>query len=256
MKYPKVLVAAPTYSRKEYTREDFVNAVKGLTYPNFDFLVVDNSQGTSYAKKLRKAGLRVATTPRGKGGARECLRNAENYIVDRFIAGDYEYLLMLESDVMVNPTTIQDLMQHMDVQRLDLRHGKRVIASPYLLGEKSLCIAQMKIDPKSGVMGCQYLHGRENIYEFMFKGLQKVHAAGVGCALIHRSIFTQNLPKKGQPIRFWYSHLDEERSPNSRTHRFPDTYFYLDLHNSGIPVYADSDRPVRHNPSDNTRIKL
>jgi hypothetical protein len=77
MDAPKVLIGTPTYSGKEYVRKEFVARVRELTYPHFDFLIVDNSKGTSYASKLRRDGLRVATVPRGNN-SRDALRNAEN----------------------------------------------------------------------------------------------------------------------------------------------------------------------------------
>jgi len=249
LKYPKVLIGTPIYKGKEYIRKEFVQRVKELTYPNFDFLLVDNSKGTSYTAKLRRDGLRVVRTPRGNN-ARDALRNSENYLIERVVNGEYEYLFMLESDVIPHRDVIQRLMAHMDPHHIDITKGKRIIGCPYHIGlkTKNLCIAQLKYYEDQEAMGCEYLTpGDER--DFIGTGLQKVHAMGVGCTLMHRSLFELNLPIKGQPIRFWYSTLDDIRMADTVQRKWPDTYFYLDLENNKVPVYCDSDQYVLHKPS-------
>jgi hypothetical protein len=171
------------------------------------------------------------------------------------LAGGYDYLFMLESDVIPHKDVIERLMEHMDPHNLDLKKGKRIIGCPYHIGlrTKNLCIAQKKYMEKSAGWGCEYMKPGEES-QFIGKGLQRVHAMGVGCTLMHKSLFMLDLATKKQPLRFWYSSLDDTRMKDQSIRKYPDTYFYLDLENNGIPVYCDSNQYVMHKPSSKASI--
>lgn len=51
---PKVLVASPTFDKMSYCEEEFFNAIKSLSYPNYDILIVDNSDEDEYFNHLQK----------------------------------------------------------------------------------------------------------------------------------------------------------------------------------------------------------
>lgn len=246
--FPRVLIGTPIYSGKEYCRERFYENVKRLTYPNATFTFVDNSKGTSYLKKLRKSGCPAVQVPRGKN-SRDALQNASNYLRKRVIDGGYEYLMFLESDLFPEPDIIERLLECMeDVDNPVLQRGRRVIGAPYFIGQggkKKLCIFEVNKVP-DGRLGTRPLNpGDENW--FLNSGLRRVHGMGVGCTLIHKSII-KNYP-------FWYSLLDDDRMRDLPIKKHPDVYFYLDLHNDGVPVYCNTHCYTIHEPSDWSKVK-
>ena len=60
MRFPKVLVFSPTYEGKEYCRKEFVENINKLSYPNFDFIMIDNTAGNEYYEKLKVRDLEFA----------------------------------------------------------------------------------------------------------------------------------------------------------------------------------------------------
>lgn len=233
MRYPKILVACPTYEGKDYIINQWVDAVRNIDYPNFEWLIVDNSVGTSYTRKLRERGFKVVHVPRG-GNSRQALCNAQNYIRKKVLDEGFDYWLSLESDLLPPKDIIWRL----------LPHQKSVVGVIYYLGAwddpkipKPACL--FTLDMKDGhQMGTRMLHPSESA-KMLNTGLQKVHGVGLGCTLIKRSI----LERYG----FW----TDTRFDNKHS----DVYFYMDLHNAGIPIYVDTDITVPHFASDWTKVK-
>jgi len=238
-RFPKVLVGTPTYDGKEYCREEFVKVVQNLDYPNYRWLIVDNSAKPSYYHKLRRQHpTNVARVSRGKN-SRDALANASNYLRKKVLEEGYEYLLMLESDIFPPPDVIWRLLQH----------GKSVVGAPYQIGfgnNKRLCIFVTEYKPEMGMAGTRIVTVEEERH-FINNGVQQIHGMGVGCVLIHRSILER--------FAFWYSTADDDRMVLSDVRKHPDVYFYMDLHNAHIPVFIDTDIVCRHENSDWKLVK-
>jgi len=231
-KYPKVLVGTPTYEGKEYCREQFVNCIKQIDYPNFHWVLVDNTKKPTYFHKLRRLYPRnVARVPRGKN-SRDALANESNYLRNKVIEEGYDYLLMVESDLFPPPDVVWRL----------LRHGKQVVGLPYEIGtapNRGLCAFVIE-EKKPQVWGTRRVN-REEERKLLDGELHKIHGMGVGCVLISRDI-VERFP-------FWYSSLDDERMKDEHVRKHPDVYFYLDLHNNSIRVWLDTSVLVHHQNS-------
>jgi hypothetical protein len=231
-RFPRVLVGTPIYDKKDYCRKQFVELVKKLDYPNFFWALVDNTAKPAYFHKLRREHPgHVFRVPRGNN-SRDALANASNFLRRKALDEGYEYLLMLESDVFPPVDVIWRL----------LRHGKAVVGGVYEIGDgasRRPCLFQTVA--KLGVMGTELIPP-EKWHEYRNRGLKQVHGMGVGCTLIHRSILER--------FPFWYSSADDERMKGESQRKHPDVYFYLDLHNAGICVYADTDVFCHHENSD------
>lgn len=232
--YPRVLVGSPIYEEKEYCRRKFVQNVKSFTYPNFDFILVDNSKDLKYYTKLKREGLcKVFHTDRGEN-SRQALATSQNFIREYALKHGFDYWMSVESDLFPPKDTIQKLMVHQ----------KPVVGYPYMIGhedvteqdimfggiKKTWCVFRYK---KTEIGGGTELIPREEADKMMNTGLQKVHGMGVGCALIRRDVLER--------FKFWY----DSRFKNKHS----DVYFYLELHNAGVPVMLDTGVTVPHQPS-------
>jgi glycosyltransferase involved in cell wall biosynthesis len=226
---PKVLVFSPTYEGKDYIFKEFWNAIQNLTYPNFEFIMIDNSRTEYYYKKLMKQGVPCARVPRG-GNSRQALSNAQNYARKKGVEENFDYILSIESDIIPPPDTIQRL----------LAHDQRVVGALYYIGTDGYqlpCVFFIQELPDGSVK--TRLIKAEEIPKFLNTGLRQVHGMGVGCTLVRRDVFIKYI--------FWY----DERFDNKHS----DVYFYMELQNARIPVYCDTNFLVQHYPSKWSEVK-
>ena len=225
MRLPKVLVFTPTYDGKEYCRKEFVENVMKFTYPNFEFLMIDNSKKGNYYHKLSKNGVPVVKVPRGNS-SREGLAAAQNYARKKALDEGFDYVLSLESDIFPPKDIIQRL----------LKNWKPVVGALYYIGgvgksPKRPCVFVVKND---GSNGTRLINSEEHSKLLGVGGLHRIHGMGVGCTLIDVSVLKNRV--------FW----TDERFSNKHS----DVYFYMDLWNSKVPVFVDYDIDVRHENSD------
>lgn len=231
---PKVLVGTPIFVDKEYIRRKFIQNVKSFTYPNFDFILVDNTQGLDYYRKLKREGLcKVFHTERGRN-SREALANSQNFIREYALKNGYDYWMSVESDVLPPKDIIEKLIGHM----------KPLVGAMYYIGFDNVTPEQEKAGgikktgcvfykTKTEIGGGTRIATPEESLKLEHTGLQKVHGLGLGCTLIRRDVLHQ--------FKFWYDHrFDNKHS---------DVYFYMQLDNAHIPAYLDSDIVVQHWPS-------
>ena len=119
-KFPKVLVGCPTSNYKEYCLKEYAEAVKSLTYPNYNILLIDNSKDDIYLKKINGIGLPAKKGPWFEGALKRII-TSRNILREEILEKGYDYLLSLEQDV-ISPKDI--------IERL-LRHKKQVISAIY-----------------------------------------------------------------------------------------------------------------------------
>lgn len=221
--YPKVLVAIPTYAGKDYIFQENFKAIKSFKYPNYQYIYIDNTDGTSYISKLRRRGANVVHVPRN-GNSRQALCNAQNYARKKALDENYDYLMFVESDLIPPPETIARLVNHQ----------LKVVGATYFIGHeiKVPCIFFTEYKKDSGVTGTTLIKS-DQVNRFLGHGLQKVHGMGLGCTLIRRDVFSR------------YAYWTDERF----NHKHSDVYFYMDLWNDNVPVIADSDFIIAHYPS-------
>jgi hypothetical protein len=254
---PKVLVVAPIYDGKDYCVDLYVETIENLDYDNYDHIVVDNSDGYDdwFFKKLQfLVGKNNAfKVPRGRN-SREAINNAMNFARQYFLERDYDYMLVVESDLFPRKDTIKRLLSYQKAvvgsfyllgfeeddkpyYEFNALYNKRLISLEVLkesikgLQPRRACI--FELDRKeNGVMGTKNI-GVEKTPDYYMNGLRQVHGVGLGCTLIRRDII--------QRFPFW----TDSRFDN----KHHDVYFYMDLHNKGIPVFCDTDVLVHHMPS-------
>lgn len=229
--YPKVLVAMPTYEGKDYMFNQCTNAIRSFTYPNFDWMIIDNTEKLSYYLKMKRRGFKNVYHVERGGNSRQALCNAQNLARTRMLEEGYDYLLFVESD-LEPPVDV--------IQRLIARNVP-IVGVFYLLGvgeHKRPCIFVKQFKENVLAMGTRLITPDE-VPKYLNNGLQRVHGTGLGCTLIRRDIMQSHV--------FWH----DERFSDKHS----DVYFFMQMDNEGIPVYVDTNVQVTHNPSDWNLVK-
>lgn len=230
MKLPKILIFTPIYDAKDYCLTAFLNKVKEIKYPNKDHIFIDNSKDISYYRKLKirlePMGISVYHIQRGNN-SREALARAQNFARNKMLEGNYDYLFSLESDIMIEPNTIEKL----------LIQGKDVISGLYMIGDRSKgiqipCITLPEYNDKIKAFGTRLLK-KEELTTYIGNGIQRVAAAGMGVCLMHNSVIKR--------FKFKYDPRFDGHS---------DIYFFNDCFNNRIPVYVHTDIMLEHENSD------
>jgi len=220
----KILVGTPHADVKNYCIDNYISSVKGLTYSNYNVLVVDNSETTKNQKYFRKKGLPTAHIKRKNKSTRQLMAESSNILKEATLKGGYDFLLFFESDITPPLNVIERL----------LTHQKEVASGAYFInqGSKSHLMVQ-EIEPhQTGIRETiNLLDGSDAKY---FDGrLKEVYACGLGMALIHRSVL--------EKIDFRY---EEEIDAH------PDTFFAHDLKQLGIKQYLDTSILCKHDNRD------
>ncbi len=108
--FPKVLVGCPTYEGMNYCLAEFINRIKELTYKNYKILIVDNSDKGEFFEKLKKIeGIELIRDTNGKTNM-DKLVNSRNRIIDFALMENYEFILMLDQDVIPPKNVIEELL--------------------------------------------------------------------------------------------------------------------------------------------------
>jgi hypothetical protein len=218
----KVLVGCPTYMNKEYALAKYAAAVKALKHDGFqmDILLVDNSAGDEYMKKIKAAGLPVVKGPWHEK-ARDRIIASRNVLRDKVLKEGYDYLFSLEQDVIPAPDTLQKMVAHnkkivTGVVYNHMPYGEEVRLLPMLF-------SQHPVDPT----GLWYVDEAE----LKVPGLKGVLATHLGCTLIHRDIL--------ELFPFHYF-----------GNTFDDMAFSKDVVQGGFPILVDTTIKPEHLFSD------
>jgi len=109
MNHPKVLVGCPTYEGFGYCLEIFLERIRSLSYPNYDILLVDNSEGDDYLNRIKEKRVRVIKAPRFKEMF-ETVAYSRNMMIDFALDNGFDYLLNLDQDVIPPKNIIEELI--------------------------------------------------------------------------------------------------------------------------------------------------
>ncbi len=209
---PKVLIGVPTCDWYDYCLDEFILSLKNLDYENKEVLFVDNSKEEQHAKDLKTRNLKVERIPYYES-PRDRMMHSRNLVRERALEGGYDYLLMLDQDVIIPSNTLKQL----------LSHDKKVITGIYysiytIEGKGSLMPVLWKEEDES-----KQLMKFFTVTEVEQPQLVKARACGTGVLLIHRDVLEQ--------IKFRYT-FDVDTAD--------DMWFCHDLKQKGIQLYADT----------------
>ena len=221
---PKVLLAAPTSTYKQYIFLEWYLHAATLSYPNYEILIVDNSHDQNYHKELRKMGINVLyCNPKGKTN-HQYITESQNMLRDYFLANKFDYYFSYEVDQFGPPNIIEQLMAA----------KKDVISAPYFIdhGHKSRLLISYFEQIGEKKFETIFPEMKE-LANFMDGTIKQTYENGIGCTLIKRHVL--------EKIRF-------RIEPFAPGHS--DKYFYADLWASTIHSYMDTSVLVRHFNSD------
>ncbi len=234
MYYPRILISFPTSDKKDYCVDEFIQQIKSFTYPLYDIFVVDNSKDSKHVRKFWKEGIKAVHEPLN-GDFREELARHQNIIKDYFLAGDYDYLMMIESDVFTGECILEKLVSYAEV------YNAGVVTATYEIdrGEPTLCLTST-VD--SRLVRSEKLLERSIGYEIMGQGViplrkllsdpdAKLTATGIGCTLFSRFAL--------QDVNFRV-----DLSLNKRA--FSDTFIFTDIASKGYEILIDSNIICKH----------
>lgn len=200
-----------------------------LTYPNKEVCICDNSDNLLYYSHLLNtykefSFLRV--NPKNKTIA-QTICESYNKLVEFAIKKECHYIMVIESDIFP-PFNIIERLINANVQ---------VISAMYHvgIGSKSSLLLQrvhedMLVTSANGslILKVDSLIDGDDIL-FVDGSIKEIFACGLGCTLIHASIFA-NIP-------FRYSNEDNY---------FNDTFFYIDLFQRGIKNFVHTGIVCEH----------
>jgi len=223
---PSVLVGCPTYEGYRYCLKTYADRVTSLSYPQYDVVLADNSQGNDYAHEIKLQGLEVIRGRHLKN-VYERIVESRNLLREKMLKGKYDYFLSLEQDV-IPPIDI--------IERL-IRHHKDVASGIYYK------LYGVKVRGKDGVVRDKktllplvftFSNEKDKMCVCYPKDVEgdhffKIRACGLGCALISRRVL--------EKVKFRYD-------PSKST--FDDFLFCSDVIDQGFDIYADTSVKCKH----------
>ena len=232
--YPKILVGSPVNEMYDYCIEEYIQALKSLTYPNYDILLIDNSKEDTFLEKLKSLNI-PAIKGRYFNEPRDRMVYGRNFLREKVIKEKYDYFLNLDQDV-IPPKDI--------IERL-LAHKRRVLTGIYF--------NYKQFTPKEQGSREGIRHGQlfptiwaSTTKEGDLKQIQdtelspprliQVGLCGSGCLFVHKSVLNK--------ITFHYSKENDDLTVNKLI--FDDSFFCQDLRKLNIPIYADTSLICKH----------
>jgi len=243
---PKVLVASPTYKGMKYCDKEFFNAIKNLTYPLYDILIIENSTDDKYFNELKKQeNIILIKDDVKKENKMLRLISSRNKIIDYVLKNNYDYVLIMDCDVIPPKNIIEEL----------IKCNKDIVSGIYFnyfktLDNKTkwLPVAWVSISKKEfenfenkqnlpdSVESNLDLRGYLTKQEVESNELLKVLIPSAGCLLVKNRVL-QN-PK----IR--YGLLETKKHGN--IHTTDDVYFITKAREAGFDAYCYTKIKCQH----------
>ena len=166
---------------------------------------------------------------------RQLIDGARNILAEAFLATPTEWIFWMDADMVIPKDTITELFKVVDE-----KDAKIVTGIYYQRRGRNLPVLWSRNEETAGgqVTGLTTEKAKANKYAgaFMFphkdkKTPFKVHAAGFGCVLIHRSVF-ESLEKP------WFKFIDKTCSE--------DFFFFVNAQEKGFEVWAQPTLKLGH----------
>ena len=210
----------------EYCIDEFIEAVNDISYDNCKLIIIDNSKDDSYQEKLRKKGLEVKKLPH-REEVREMLIEGHNLLKHIALKEGYDYLFILDQDVIVPFNILKRLLEHKKKITTGLYYNFFNVKYPSPQG---------MIEKNNVLMPVLYKQGSElskvkqfSPEEVREPQLLETRQCGTGCLLIHKDVLKK--------IEFRYV---------KDNNTFDDTWFCLDAIKAGFKIFCDTSMKCKH----------
>jgi hypothetical protein len=219
----RVLVGTPHSDKKNYCIEDYISAIKSLSYKNIDVLIVDNSESRKNYKRFIKEGFKAIHIKPKNHSIQHILAESHEAIRKYAVANNYDYLLHLESDLIPPTNVIESLMLH----------NLPIVSAMYMInfGKDSHLMAQ-NMETFGNLRETINVENGNDL--LMVDGtLKPTFHCGLGCILIHKKILKL----------FEFRH-------EKGVAMHPDSFFAFDIDALGIKKFIDTSVLCEHNNSE------
>jgi len=235
-KIPKVLVCRLITTRKLYCTKELIDSSRGINYPNVKIMHFDNSNSDTLQRTLEYFDMDVIKTDHYIKGTKDTVPIREMMVRDMNLAREmaltqgYDYMLILESDIVPHKDIIQKLLAYkedimaafywLDMQKVDIK-GRECWYTPinyyvFKRTEDGKIIPNVLFEPDP-----KYLYYPSRKIEFAH--------AGFGCTLISRKVL--------EKIKFRYDVKEVAQV---------DAFFHMDAIKAGFVPCLDTGLIVGH----------
>jgi len=215
---PKVLVGCPVSDYHEYCTDEYLKAVKTLSYTNYDILLVDNSKDDGFFNSI-KDEVPVIRTEYNEN-VYERIINSRNILRQKALEGAYDYFFSLEQDVIPPRNVIERLL----IYKEDITTG--LYFKPWDEENSKEPVAMIWVKHRSEPNKVVPVRG--NILNG--NNLVRVDFCGLGCILISKKVL--------EKIKFRYDPSDCIGTD--------DIFFCKDAAKHGFNIYADTAVKCKH----------
>jgi GT2 family glycosyltransferase len=237
---PRVLVAGPTFDGMEYCYEKFVERIKNLSYENYDILLVDNSETDGFFEKLKKeVGIEAIRLKLDEVSNMDKVVRSRNRILNYAVENDYDYVLMMDVDV-VPPVDVVDRL---------LAHEKDIVSGIYFNvfmvdRKKKICpvvwkgFSKDEFEEIRSKISSEHVKSREDLRRHLTPAeansgeLQEVIIPSCGCMLLSRKAF--------EKLRYGVLNVPDGFSTTD------DIYFCRKAREAGFKFYCDTSLQCAH----------
>lgn len=224
MLMPKILICAPQHESKNYCFDVWFNNVKNLTYPKdrVEVFLADNSKTLDNYNKLTSIGITAIHVKESSRGLLQTLTDSHEACRLYAIKNEFDFMFHLETDI-IPPLDV--------IERL-LNNNKKVCSGTYDLFYGTQRRPMIQIDEPYDRNIREYRNPDFIVEEepLFFDGkVKQVYHAGLGCVLIHKSVFKE--------VEF---RVDERYDMHT------DTWFANDCYLLNINIYADTSIQCEH----------
>lgn len=216
---PKVLIGVVTHGKQRYCLDEFLDSLNAQAM-KADVLFVVNHGESAYASLIKSKGFEAVEDPNPETTRIGKIVSGRKYLRKYALDNDYDYLMFVDSDVMLPPHAVNVLV----ATKGDVISGAYLNA--FELGGKTVIAPVLFKDLGDGQ--CQL---------FTYEGaavpqVMEIGAAGLGCTLIKRKVLEQ---------------VDIRSFGNSESGG-EDMAFYVDAREKGFDARANTYVRCIHRP--------
>lgn len=236
----KILIASPTYEGMEYCFKEFIEHLKAIDYDNFDILIIDNSRTKRFFRNIRKIPkIKVIHDDTNEEKNIYRLISSRNKIVNYAEEKNYDYLLMMDSDVLVPQNILKQLLSHkkdicsgLYFNYFKVKNEFKLLPVCYRKLEEKYYPIYEKFFPN---INMKMFSRQMDLTEAKSKELFEVSIPSSGCVLFSKKAFSSGA-KYGLIKEF------EEKFEGATD----DIKFFKELRDFGFKIYCDTSVLCEH----------